>query len=105
MIDIRDGDDLNPIFTQEIYKTEILEDYPITVRPIIFFDFPTYIEKLQFLVDSLLFKNDQVVIFETILLVHLRRKLFHYSTENLNIPYCKFNPFPLLGCLKKLYKK
>ena len=31
MIDIRDGDDLNPAFTQELYTTQIQEDYPITV--------------------------------------------------------------------------
>ena len=31
VIDIRDGDDLNPTFTEELYTTEILEDYPITV--------------------------------------------------------------------------
>ena len=31
VIDIRDGDDLNPTFTQELYTTQILEDYPITV--------------------------------------------------------------------------
>ena len=31
MIDIRDGDDLNPTFTKELYQTRIQEDYPITV--------------------------------------------------------------------------
>ena len=31
VIDIRDGDDLNPSFTQELYTTQISEDYPITV--------------------------------------------------------------------------
>ena len=31
VIDIRDGDDLNPTFTEKLYSTQILEDYPITV--------------------------------------------------------------------------
>ena len=31
VIDIRDGDDLNPTFTEELYTTQIQEDYPITV--------------------------------------------------------------------------
>ena len=31
VIDIRDGDDLNPTFSQELYSTQIKEDYPITV--------------------------------------------------------------------------
>merc|ERR1712110_598983 len=34
VIDIRDGDDLNPTFTEELYTTQIQEDYPITGRPI-----------------------------------------------------------------------
>jgi hypothetical protein len=31
VIHVKDGDDLNPIFSQDVYETKTPEDYPMTV--------------------------------------------------------------------------
>ena len=32
IIDVKDGDDLSPIFTRDVYETSVQEDFPVTVR-------------------------------------------------------------------------